>query len=533
MTDPAPRRRPSLRFVAAAVTLALVFAGGVARVAPGTGPSRAASAGTARILVDAPSGIDPAHQSDLASAVVDSQLFESLTAIDSSLAVRPALAASWEIQDGGRRVVFQLRPGLTFSDGTPLGARDVVRSWMRVLDPAEPSPLASLLDGVTDATAYSTGKDPDPAHVGITASGNDVVVSLDRPASDFPAIAASPTLAVVPASTAAMKAGPGFVGSGGYVLSAETSTQLTLVGNSRYWAGPPAIGTLQLLTDIGGRSPVQAFQDGQLDYTPIADSDASWIAYDRTLGPQLRSVASLSVDYYGFDTSRPPFSDPRVREAFAMAVDWGRLVALSAAPGTRQATSMVPPGIPGRSATDFAPVYDPAAARTLLAQAGYQGGKGFPTVTLATPGYPYDAGIVRQIRANLGIDLGYETMASADYFARLAGDPPAMWALSWVADYPGPDDFLGLLLGTGAANNYGRWSSAAFDAAIQAAGAATDPAAIQAAFDRAQTVVQHQVPVIPVSYGSGWALSRTGLLGAGENGLGIMRMAGLAWQGGS
>jgi ABC-type oligopeptide transport system substrate-binding subunit len=116
------------------------------------------------------------------------------------------------------------------------------------------------------------------------------------------------------------------------------------------------------------------------------------------------------------------------------------------------------------------------------------------------------------------------------YFDRLDDDPPAMWFLSWVADYPGRNDFLGVLLGSGATNNYGHWSSAEFDAAIADAGAATDEAAASSAFDRAEDIVQRDVPVIPMSYGAVWALSRDGLLGAAENGLGGLRLAGLAWS---
>ncbi len=88
-------------------------------------------------------------------------------------------------------------------------------------------------------------------------------------------------------------------------------------------------------------------------------------------------------------------------------------------------------------------------------------------------------------------------MGFDDYFDRLATDPPAFWTLSWVADYPGANDFLGLLLGTGSTNNYGHWSSSEFDAAIAQATAATDPAVATKAFDAAQAIVQRDVPVVP------------------------------------
>jgi ABC-type oligopeptide transport system substrate-binding subunit len=105
-----------------------------------------------------------------------------------------------------------------------------------------------------------------------------------------------------------------------------------------------------------------------------------------------------------------------------------------------------------------------------------------------------------------------------------------MWSMGWVADYPGPNDFLGILLGSGASNNYGHWASAAFDGAIAEAVGTTDPAAARASFDRAEEIVRDEVPVVPLSYDSEWTLSRQGLLGANENGLGIIRMAGLAWD---
>ena len=348
----------------------------------------------------------------------------------------------WEVLDGGRRLVFHLRPDGRFSDGSPITGDDVVRSWLRVIEPDDPSPLAGLFDDVEGAVDYRTGANPDPASVGLRAEGNTVDVRLRRPAAELPAILASPTFAIVPPGVgrdeSALEPGDGFVASGAYRLVDAGSDELTLEANEHYWAGPPAIPTVKVLTSLRGASPVAAFENGELDYGSIGDYDASWIRFNRGLGSNLREVGSLTTTYYGFDTRRPPFDDARVRRAFALAVDWERLVRLAGADSEVPATSMVPPGIPSRSDEDFTPAYDPDEARRLLAEAGYPGGAGFPAITMMTTGDTLDEGILTQIRDNLGIELGYETMDFGEYFTRLEEDAPPFWSISWSADYPGP-----------------------------------------------------------------------------------------------
>ena len=144
------------------------------------------------------------------------------------------------------------------------------------------------------------------------------------------------------------------------------------------------------------------------------------------------------------------------------------------------------------------------------------------------------AGIIDQLHANLGITVLYESLDFADFFSRLAGaDGPRSWALGWVADYPSPYDFLGILLGGGQPNNYGGWTSAAFDEAIARAVGSQDPSTVRAAYDQAEAIVRDEVPVVPVAYNTSYALSRAGLLGAQVNGLGILRIAGMAWAAGT
>ena len=163
--------------------------------------------------------------------------------------------------------------------------------------------------------------------------------------------------------------------SGAYVPSTPTPGTIRLDGNANYWAGTPPLDVVELVSDFGGLSSVDAFQQNRVDFVPVSGFDASWIRYDRELGPQLRQDSDFNLTYYGFNTTVEPFDDPLVRLAFAKAVDWNRIVTLG---GEQPATSMVPVGIPGRDDADHRPTYEPEEARDLLARAGFPGGAGLP-----------------------------------------------------------------------------------------------------------------------------------------------------------
>lgn len=484
-----------------------------------------------RIVGSAPFTWDPALAGDAGSASTLAQVFEGLTALDSDSRVQPALAAGWEVQQDGRRIVFRLRAGLRYSDGSALTAQDVVDSWLRLIDPQRPGPLASLLADVDGATDYMAGRVGREA-VGLRADGQQVVVDFRRSATYFLAVTASPSLAVVPPQMAGRLAGPqlpvGLVASGAYVPTSQADV-IHLEGNANYWAGMPPIATIDIVTNLGGRSPVTVFEAGEVDYTPVAGFDASWIRYDQTLGAQLRRTDNFAVHYYGFDTTSAPFNDARVRLAFAQAVDWQRIVELGA--DREVASSLVPPGIPGRGDEDFRPAHDPDRARELLAEAGFATGAGFPAVALVSFGYGYETTVADELEQVLGIEVAVEVLGFEHYIARLDGDDrPQLWTLSWIADYPHAHDFLGLLLETGSASNYGAWSNPDYDAAIAAAAAATDETEQAGHYAAAQRILRDEAPVVPVEYGDSWALSRAGLLGALESGVGLIRYAGLDWS---
>ena len=521
------RRRASI-VALVALSAGLLASGLRAPLAP---PARAAGSGEVRILMAQPSTIDPARQNSVNDAAVTAQLYETLTSYDSALQLQPALAERWDIADEGRRVTFHLRPGLAFSDGAPITGEDVVGSWLRLLDPRQPSPLSSLIIDVKGARAYLAGQSTDPASVGLRANGQDVEVDLERPGADFPAIVSAPIFGVVP--PAAWRDGqntfvPAGVVSGGYSVASQSNEEIVLQRNDRYWGGQPPIPTVRLVLDIAGRSPVAAFEANNLDLTSVSAIDAPWLPYDRVLGPQLRETRSLDLTYLGVDTTKAPFDDVRVRQALGAAVDWTRIVTLSSLVGQVQAQSMVPPGIPGGGDASWLPAHDPARARELLAEAGYPDGAGLPTIEFGVSGYGAGDAIKLELERELGMDV--ELVTYDDHLARIAAAPPNMWITGWIADYVGPNDFLGVILETGSSNNYGRWSSAAFDQAITDALGTRDPAAAEPAYERALAEIQREVPVIPLYHSTDWNLSREGLLGAADNGMGILRMAGMAWS---
>jgi oligopeptide transport system substrate-binding protein len=502
-------------------------------VTPGPDEEALARPSGADVVVTggAPLSWDPAAIADGISAQVLAQVYEGLTALDAESRLQPALAEEWRVEADGTRLVFELRPGLAFSDGSELDAEDVRRSWLRVIDPQAPSPLASLLDDLVGAAAYARGE-VGADEVGLHAEGRTLTVEFDHPAAYFPAVAASPTLAVVPAAVEAQSRGPvegrAFVSSGAYVPVAQQVGEVRMERNERYWAGPAPMARIAVITDAGGRSPVDVFEDEATDWTRVFPSDASWMRYDRYLGPQLRQTDEMSVALLGFDTTEPPFDDPRVRRALAMAVDWRGLAVLDGDGGSAL-TSLVPPGVTARGAGDYLLAHDPAAARAELAAAGFPGGAGFPAVTLMTYGAGPSAAIAASLERELGLDVRVELRDFAEHGQLLEQDTPDMWTLAWTADYPHAHAFLGLLLESDSTANMSGWSDLGFDALIEAAAATGDLAEQTRLYGEAQAIVRDEVPMIPLDYGASWWLSREDLNGGRISGVGLMRYADLEW----
>ncbi len=474
--------------------------------------------------------LDPAFISDASDVQLLLQLYAGLTRLDEQGEPYPSLAESWTVSDNGSRYTFRLRDGLTFSDGSPLSADDVRRSWLRMLDPALHSTAPDVLSVISGASERLAGGPEDGVGVEVQ-DPLTLVVHLRHPAAYFPAITATPSTFVVPRQADASsdwQSVDGFVGSGPYLAARSEGASLVLKANDRYVAGAPPIETIEWIGDLSADA-ASAYANGEVDLAGIGAYDASWIAYDPDLGPALHQGAALNVQYFGFDTTRPPFDDVRVRRAFALALDRPSLVQLADGVSGEPASSIVPPALwPDGLPDDQA--HDAAEAGRLLDAAGYVDRADLGTIVVNGAGLDVSPAVATW-RQELGVEIQVESMDFGDYLRALETDPPQVFTISWIADYPSPYALYSLLLLPDAASNYGRWSDDGFVQLLQEASAAGSDAEQAAAYAAVDARVDEQAPVIPWSYGTAWWLARPGLRGLGNLTTGILDLGRVSWDG--
>ena len=517
-----PGRLPRLVAGVAAILLAL----------PPSLPAHPVSAvGPAlRYVGGEPGTLDPAFIDSAGDVQFLLQLYAGLTRLDEDGQPYASLAESWSVTDGGRSYTFRLRAGLTFSDGSPLDATDVRRSWLRVLDPATQSRAPDVLSIISGASERLAGG-PE-AGVGISAPDpRTLEVELRHPATYFLSIIATPTAFVVPRAASGAddtwQSLDAFVGSGPYVAAGMEGVDIVLQANQRYVAGPPPIGEVRWTTDLPG-DRVTAFADGDTDLVSVGSFDAAWIAYDRELGVALHRSASLGIQYFGFDTTQPPFDDARVRRALALALDRPRLVTGAEGSSGTPASSLVPPalwpeGLEDNQETDL------AEARRLLDQAGYDDRARLGVITVNGSGLGVAPAAAIWER-ELGVQVAIETMEFRDYVRALVLDPPQVFTVNWIADYPSPYALYSLLLLPEATSNYGHWDDEEFVRLLEVASSATSAADQAAAYRAVDDRVDSEAPVIPWAYGAGWWLVSPGLRGLGNLTTGLLDLGRVSWD---
>ena len=457
-----------------------------------------------RPLGNDPVTLDPARISDVYSRSVAQQVFDGLVEFDHTLTISPALAQHWKSSRDGLTWTFRLRQGVKFHHGREVTADDVVYSFTRILDPKVRSGAADLFINVKGAQEFRDGR---ASHVtGLVALDRHTVqVTLVEAFAPFVSVLAVGHAKVVPRELVEQQ-GEAFgthpVGTGPFTFVRwDHDKEIVLAANPNYFNDAPKITRLVYRIFPGEvfDAMYAEFQRGQLEDCFIPTSDYRRIL---TLPNQIYIKRPMfSVRFYGMNRRIKPLDDKRVRRALIHAIDRTAVIDEVFLGRYLPARGVLPPGTQGYNPNLQSYTYDPQKARELLAEAGYPGGRGLPSIAVWSS--VKDRVIVEHTHLKRYLEavgfrpeFHYETDWST--FSRLlgAGKLP-VFLYAWFADVPDPDNFLSRLFDSRSPRNFFGYANSAVDGLLLRARAEPDLGRRVDLYRRAEQAIIDDAPIIP------------------------------------
>lgn len=467
-----------------------------------------------------PETIDPSLCNTVDGGNIVLAVFEGLTKLDENDNPLPGVAAAWDISQAQTVYTFHLRNDAKWADGQPVTARDFVFSWKRALEPETAAEYSYMLYCIKNAELFNTGKEGVKFEdVGIKALDDYTLeVVLEAPTPYFLKLTAFPTYmplrediinefgddwALSPSS---------YLGNGPFKLAEwKSKDMMRFVKNEHYYGKDNIKIDGFIKTFIAEASTMlSAFEAGELDVIDEVPLDE--IARLKNESPEFHIIPQVGTYYYSFNVKKAPFDNPKVRKAFALAID-REDIATKVWKSGLPATGFIPPGVPDATpGADFRTVggaffpekADPLKARQLLSEAGYPDGRGFPRVTLLfNTGEAHQKiaeAVLEMWKRNLGIDnLAIQSMEGAVFQnARLKGDYQVARS-GWIADYNDPSTFIELFT-TGSGNNDAQWTNKTFDRLVQEARKAIDENTRMELLHQAEKLMLEEAIVMPIFY---------------------------------
>ena len=448
-----------------------------------------------------PVGLDPHIVTAFASfAIINGTVYEGLTAVDKDLRVRPALAESWTVSDDGKTYRFKLRGNVKFHNGAAMEADDVVASVKRVLSPQIGSPLASRFAAIDSATAIDA-----------------TTVELKLKETSAPMLTSIATLAIVPrtmeADKDALQKQP--IGTGPFSFAEwQPNSFIRLTKHAGYWgAGLPKLDGIKF--NLVPESATRQVGLTSGTYALLPNIDAS-TALQLQGKPNVKLVETLELAYtmVGFNTSKPPFNDPRVREAVNYALDRAEIVAAA------QFGKGVPGGPLSPALKDWATdtkefacyAHDPAKARELLKAAGIAEPV---TVTMNVLPRQDIKDVAQVVQAQLnkaGFKVELKNQELGQFIQDWRNSNFDMFA-STNAGSPDPDDYFFRTFRTGGSTNVFKYTNARVDELLDKARATLDAGQRKAMYTEVQKTLACQGPIAHLTYGQLFSALRTNVQG--------------------
>ncbi|MFL5761335.1 MAG: peptide ABC transporter substrate-binding protein [Thermomicrobiales bacterium] len=477
-----------------------------------------------------------------------SDLFsEPLVRLDKNFELQPAAAESWSGSKDGKTWTFKIRQGMVWSDGNPVTANDWVKTLQYGADPQHAWDFTWYFQGVIkgwdDAIA---GKIP-LEELGVKKGADDyeLIFETQVPAPYLPAM----LLYSNPLSKAALEStGPLYntkpetaVSSGPFILSEWTLQQEIIYTKNEKYDGTLKVPVNKIQIKLASPDTYfQMYENDEVDFqNKPAPSDLTVMQSDPEKAKEIHSgVGDFRTFYIFFDVTKDPFKDLKVRQAWSHAIDRDTLQKQVLGPGGTPAYSWLAPGFPASNRDGLKDIqaYDPEKGKSLLAEAGFQDGKGFPKqqMWLRAPN-PLDktvaGALASMIKQNLNIDVELVVKDSAGYMASLTAKPTEILLgyVSYGMDFFDPTNMLSVWKSGGRHS----WSNADFDKGLADASAYLgDPAERIKMFQNVEKILVSDVPGVFVYHETPVQLIKPWLKGEfltpDENGISAMHWPGYA-----
>ncbi len=426
-----------------------------------------------------PDQLDPHKTSAYFSFEVLENVFDTLVEPDADLNMRPALADSWETSPDQLVWTFHLRSGVTFHDGSPFTADDVVYSYRRIIDEqltnSDKFSAVADVSAVDDRTVRLTLTRPTPNLLTNLGGFKGMAIVQRRNVEDGQ-IATHP------------------IGTGPFAFAGQKSgDSITLRANDRYWGGGPQIPGVTFRFISESATALSALQAGEIDWTDAVPAQrVTQLRNDDSL--RLAETPSNDYWYLALNLARAPWDDVRVRQAVASALDRPSIVQATSY-GTAQANQLaIPEGNPW-----FVP-YDRYSrdldrARDLLQQAGTAPTEMDLLVTSEYPQTVTAAQVIADNLAPLGITTSIRTVDFATWLDEQNSGNFDMLMMGWLGNID-PDDFYYAQHHTDGTSNAQKFSDPRVDRLLDAGRTETDRQARKDDYARAATLIADEVSYI-------------------------------------
>jgi peptide/nickel transport system substrate-binding protein len=415
--------------------------------------------------------LDPHVVVDYVDQARNKACFDTLAGWSDDMTAVPRLAESWDVDPTGTRWHLRLRDA-RWHDGRPLRGEDVLYTFRRLADPATGATAAQLFGSVDPTASRVTGP-------------RDVEVVLRAPNVLFPLSWAAPGAEIVPEGTTSF-AQP--VGTGPFrFVSYSPGGPATYAANPGYWGGPPPSPQLEFVPIDDEQGRVGALLSGQVGYAfDLRASSAVQLGTDSRV--RVLSAPNSTSQFLYLRVDRPPFNDPRLRQAVALGLDRDALVRVVLLGKGRVGNDLFGQGLQYYDGAAPQVTRDVAQARDLVGQAGATGARVEIQTSTSDPIYQAAAGVVATQLQEIGLAATPRTLPPDSYYTTIRSQ--GVSSVSSVGSLPLPDYVGRRMVSTATARNFTGFRDPQIDALSAAALGTSDEAARAAAYTQVQQILR-------------------------------------------